>query len=214
MIVYWSNDPDSTRGTYSGQDSALWRQWLKEKGVKMVFIDPFYNYTNAVMEGKWITPRMGTDTAMAMAIAFVWITEDTYDKDYIKDRTVGFEEFKKYILGETDGQPKTPEWAAEECGVEPGSSAPWPGSGRPNARSCPAGPRGGEGGACRTGLRHRVGPHDGAASGHAGPGRSGPSASGAPPWARPSDATLWVPSLRRARMAGYRCPPGGQLHLR
>jgi len=47
MIVYWSNDPDSTRGTYSGQDSALWRQWLKEKGVKMVFIDPFYNYTNA-----------------------------------------------------------------------------------------------------------------------------------------------------------------------
>ena len=59
MIVYWSNDPDSTRGTYSGQDSALWRQWLKEKGVKMVFIDPFYNYTNAVMGGKWIVPRPG-----------------------------------------------------------------------------------------------------------------------------------------------------------
>ena len=92
MIVYWSNDPDTTRGTYSGQDSALWRQWLKEKGVKMVFIDPFHNYTNAVMGGKWIAPRLGTDTAIAMAIAFVWITEDTYNKDYVADRTIGFDE--------------------------------------------------------------------------------------------------------------------------
>jgi anaerobic selenocysteine-containing dehydrogenase len=118
MIVYWSNDPDSTRGTYSGQDSALWRQWLKEKGVKMVFIDPFYNYTNAVMGGKWIAPRMGTDTAIAMAIAFVWITEDTYNKDYVANRTIGFEKFKPYVLGETDGVPKTPEWAEAESGVD------------------------------------------------------------------------------------------------
>ena len=33
----------------------------------MVFIDPFYNFTAAAMDGKWIRPRMGTDTAMAMA---------------------------------------------------------------------------------------------------------------------------------------------------
>jgi anaerobic selenocysteine-containing dehydrogenase len=51
MIVFWSNDPDSTRGTYSGQESSIWRVWLKEKGIKTVFIDPFFNYTNAVMEG-------------------------------------------------------------------------------------------------------------------------------------------------------------------
>ena len=86
MIVYWSNDPDSTRGTYTGQDSAIWRLWLKDKGVKMVFIDPYYNYTAATMDGKWIPIRMGSGTAMAMAIAHVWITEDIYDKDYIENR--------------------------------------------------------------------------------------------------------------------------------
>jgi trimethylamine-N-oxide reductase (cytochrome c) len=51
MIVYWSNDPDTTRAVYTGQDSAIWRRWLKEKGVKMVFIDPYYNSTAAAMGG-------------------------------------------------------------------------------------------------------------------------------------------------------------------
>jgi molybdopterin guanine dinucleotide-containing S/N-oxide reductase-like protein len=150
MIVYWSNDPDSTRGTYSGQDSALWRQWLKEKGVKMVFIDPFHNYTNAVMGGKWIAPRMGTDTAVAMAIAFVWITEDTYNKEYVKDRTIGFEKFKPYVLGETDGVPKTPEWAAEESGVEARVIRTLAREWAAKRTILSGGSRGGEGGACRT----------------------------------------------------------------
>ncbi len=150
MIVFWSNDPDSTRGTYSGQDSALWRQWLKEKGVKMVFIDPFYNYTNAVMGGKWIAPRMGTDTAIAMAIAFVWITEDTYNKDYVANRTLGFEKFKPYVLGETDGVPKTPEWAAEESGVEARVIRTLAREWAAKRTVLSGGSRGGEGGACRT----------------------------------------------------------------
>jgi molybdopterin guanine dinucleotide-containing S/N-oxide reductase-like protein len=149
MIVYWSNDPDSTRGTYSGQEASLWRQWLKEKGVKMVFIDPFHNYTAAVMEGKWIAPRMGTDTAMAMAIAYVWITEDTYDKEYVRDRTIGFDEFKPYVLGETDGTPKTPEWAAEECGVPARVIRTLAREWAAKRTVLSGGARGGEGGACR-----------------------------------------------------------------
>ena len=91
------------------------------------------------MGGKWIAPRMGTDTALAMAIAYVWITEDTYDKEYVADRTVGFEEFKDYVLGETDGVPKTPEWAAEESRRRRArSSALWPASGPPSAPCSPA----------------------------------------------------------------------------
>jgi molybdopterin guanine dinucleotide-containing S/N-oxide reductase-like protein len=150
MIVYWSNDPDTTRGTYSGQDSALWRQWLKEKGVKMVFIDPFHNYTNAVMGGKWIAPRMGTDTAVAMAIAFVWIAEDIYNKDYVANRTIGFDEFKKYVMGEVDGVPKTPEWAAEESGVEARTIRTLAREWAAKRTILSGGSRGGEGGACRT----------------------------------------------------------------
>jgi trimethylamine-N-oxide reductase (cytochrome c) len=150
MIVFWSNDPDSTRGTYSGQESAIWRQWLKEKGIKTVFIDPYHNYTAGLMEGKWIAPRLGTDAAMAMAIAHVWITEGTYDKAYVATHTIGFDTFRKYILGEVDGQPKTPEWAEKESTVKArvirALAREW--AARRTVLS--GGSRGGEGGACRT----------------------------------------------------------------
>lgn len=149
MIVYWSNDPDSTRGIYTGQDAAIWRQWLKEKGVKMVFIDPFHNFTAAAMGGKWIAPRIGTDTAIAMAIAHVWITEQTYDKQYVADRTVGFGEFRDYILGKGDGCPKTPAWAAEQSGIAERTIRALAREWAAKRTVLSSGARGGEGGACR-----------------------------------------------------------------
>ncbi len=113
MVVYWAADPDAHCGCYSGQESVIWRQWLKDAGKKQIVIDPYFNYTCADVADKWIAPRPGTDAAMILAMMYIWIKEDTYDKDYIAKRTVGFEEFKKYVLGESDGVPKTTEWAAE-----------------------------------------------------------------------------------------------------
>ncbi|MFC1901537.1 molybdopterin-dependent oxidoreductase [Chloroflexota bacterium] len=117
MIVHWGNDPDSTRGIYGGQESSVWRLWLRDLGKKQIFIDPFCNYTASVLGDKWIAPRPGTDAAMAEAIAYVWIKEGTYDKEYLDTHTIGFEEFRSRIVGEADGVPKTPEWAAEICDV-------------------------------------------------------------------------------------------------
>ena len=103
MIVYWGNDPDATHAVYSGQESDIWRVWLKQLGIKQIHIDPFCNYTAAISADKWIAPRPGTDAAMAEAIAHVWLVDGTYDNDYVAKRTLGFEEFKKHILGEEDG---------------------------------------------------------------------------------------------------------------
>jgi len=117
MIVFWSCDPECTAGVYGAHETNVWRRWLKDLGVEMVFIDPYYNHTATLFSDKWFAPRMGTDTALALAIAYVWITEDSYDKDYMRDRTVGFDRWKDYVLGKEDGIPKTPEWAAEESGI-------------------------------------------------------------------------------------------------
>ena len=44
-------------------------------------------------------------------------TEGTYDKEYVAERTSGFDEWKDYVLGKSDDVPKTPEWAESECGI-------------------------------------------------------------------------------------------------
>jgi trimethylamine-N-oxide reductase (cytochrome c) len=148
-VVHWGNDPDSTRGIYGGQESVIWRYWLRDLGKKQVFIDPFCNYTAAILGDKWIAPRPGTDAAMAEAIAFVWLTEETYDKDYVATHTVGFDDFKKHILGDEDGIPRTPEWAAGICDVPSytitGLAREW----ASKRTMLAAGSRGGESGACR-----------------------------------------------------------------
>jgi anaerobic selenocysteine-containing dehydrogenase len=66
---------------------------------------------------RWIPILPNTDAAMRLAIAYVWITEDIYDKEYVATHTYGFDKFEEYVLGKTDGVPKTPAWAAEKTGV-------------------------------------------------------------------------------------------------
>ena len=117
MVVFWSSDPESTSGIYGAFEGTVRRQWLKELGIKMVHIDPFYNHTAALLGGKWLAPRPATGNALALAIAYVWITEDLYDKEYVVNRTTGFDKWKTYILGKEDGIPKTPEWQENEAGI-------------------------------------------------------------------------------------------------
>lgn len=117
MIVFWSSDPETTSGIYSGFESTIRRQWLKELGVEMVFIDPYYTPSAKLYADKWIAPRLGTDNCLALAIAYTWISEGSYDKEYVAQRTTGFDEFADYVLGKEDGIPKTPEWAEGESNV-------------------------------------------------------------------------------------------------
>ena len=117
LIVFWSSDPEATSGIYGAQEGTVRRAWLKELGIPMVHIDPFFNHTAAWLGGKWMAPRPGTDSALVLAIAHVWITEGLYDTQYVAERTVGFDRWKAYILGEDDGVPKTPEWQESETGI-------------------------------------------------------------------------------------------------
>ena len=117
MVVFWSSDPEATGGVYGAFEGTVRRQWLKELGIKFVHIDPFYNHTAALFPGKWFAPRPDSETAMALSIVYTWITEDLYDKDFVEKSTTGFDEWKEYVLGKTDGIPKTPEWQEAESGI-------------------------------------------------------------------------------------------------
>ncbi|HEY4821930.1 MAG TPA: molybdopterin-dependent oxidoreductase, partial [Xanthobacteraceae bacterium] len=119
MIVFWAADPETTSGSYGAQEGTVRRQWLKDPrlGIKVVHVDPYYNASAQFLPGKWFAPKPTTSVAMAMAIAYVWIKEGLYDKDYVRTHTVGFDTWKAYLTGEEDGIPKTPEWQEKETGV-------------------------------------------------------------------------------------------------
>tara|TARA_R110001583_G_scaffold195215_3_gene370538 strand:+ start:2712 stop:5726 length:3015 start_codon:yes stop_codon:yes gene_type:complete len=117
QIVFWSSDPESTNAGYGAFEGTQRRLWAKELGLDFVHIDPHYNPTAQLLGGKWIPIKPATDAAMAIAIMYMWITEDLYDKEYVAERTTGFDEWRDYLLGTEDGIPKTPEWQESETGV-------------------------------------------------------------------------------------------------
>ncbi|GAD88439.1 putative pyrogallol hydroxytransferase large subunit [Vibrio halioticoli NBRC 102217] len=117
MIVFWSADPESTSGVYGAMEGTQRRLWAKQLGIEFVHIDPFYNHTAALLGGKWFGTKPSTSNAMALAIAYVWMKEGLYDKDFVADKTEGFAEWQEYVLGNEDGIPKTPEWQEDETGI-------------------------------------------------------------------------------------------------
>ena len=117
VLLHWGCDAETTPWGWAGQSASRFLYWFSELGIKHIFICPDVNYSAAVHADKWIPILPNTDSAMQLAIAYIWITEDTYDKEYLKTHAVGFDKMKDYILGKEDGIPKTANWASAICGV-------------------------------------------------------------------------------------------------
>jgi anaerobic selenocysteine-containing dehydrogenase len=117
LLLFWGCDPETTAYPIQGMLASRLCYWLTEIGLKSVYICPDLNYGAAVHADKWIPILPNTDAALHLAIAYVWITEGAYDKEYIAAHSYGFEKFEAYVLGKEDGVPKTPAWASEKCAV-------------------------------------------------------------------------------------------------
>jgi len=129
LVLFQGCDPETTAGGFMGEMASLWCYWLKQAGKHVIYICPDVNYGAAVHADKWIPVLPNTDAALQLAIAYTWINEGTYKKDYVATHTIGFDEtmmpagapanssFKSYVMGVADGIPKTPKWAAGICGV-------------------------------------------------------------------------------------------------
>ena len=82
----------------------------QKKGAKVVVIDSYASRT--AKEADWhITPKPGTDGALAMAMMNVIIGEGLVDQDYVDNYTVGYPELAELA------KKRTPEWAAEITGI-------------------------------------------------------------------------------------------------
>jgi len=117
LLLYIGCDQETTPWGWQGQQPSRLSYYYKELGIEKIYICPDLNYGAAVHADKWVPILPNTDAAMYLAIAYTWFKEGTYDKEYLKTHALGVEEFEKYVMGEEDGEPKTPEWAAPICGI-------------------------------------------------------------------------------------------------
>jgi thiosulfate reductase/polysulfide reductase chain A len=85
----------------------------KGRGAKLVCIDPRFTNTAAKAD-KWLAIKPGTDLAFVLALTYVVLTEELYDKKYVDENFKGFEEYKKSVLENK----YTPEWAEKITGIK------------------------------------------------------------------------------------------------
>ncbi|OQX57485.1 MAG: thiosulfate reductase [Helicobacteraceae bacterium 4484_230] len=78
----------------------------KGRGAKMICVDPRFTNTAAKAD-KWLAIKPGTDLAFVLALTYVVMTEELYDKKYVEENFNGFEEYKKSVIDNA----YTPEWA-------------------------------------------------------------------------------------------------------
>ncbi|MEF2144036.1 MAG: DMSO/selenate family reductase complex A subunit [Desulfovibrionaceae bacterium] len=129
LVVLFGNNPAVTRMSGGGLIHDI-TQARKNGYAKIIVVDPRFTDSATTLADEWIPIRPGTDAALVCGLAYVMITEDIVDHDFIKRCTVGFDEasmpegvpsgnsYKSYILGKgRDGQPKTPEWASAITGI-------------------------------------------------------------------------------------------------
>ncbi len=114
MVIMWGWNPAVT---IQDPGTALMMSRVKEKGIRIVGIDPRYTDSAATFADQWIPIRPGTDSAMLIAMAYVILKENLQDQLFIDKYTVGIDKYQDYLFGIEDGIEKTPQWAEEITSV-------------------------------------------------------------------------------------------------
>ncbi len=128
LVILWGWNPAYT---FHGSNTFYYLRIAKQKGCKFFVVDPQFTDAAAAYDAQWIPIRPNTDAAMLAAMAYVIFRNNLQDQSFINRFALGvdastmpegyqdLESFKDYIMGQRDGVPKTPRWAAEICGVSP-----------------------------------------------------------------------------------------------
>lgn len=122
LVMFGGINPKNAQVSMGGiteHDTGPWMQRILDKGTTCVNISP--QRSDAAEGCDWIAVRPGSDTALMLALAHVLETEGLSDSAFLNRYTTGFDLFRPYLMGETDGQPKDPDWAAPLCGVDAGT---------------------------------------------------------------------------------------------
>ncbi|WP_428908033.1 molybdopterin-containing oxidoreductase family protein [Niallia sp. Krafla_26] len=105
-IILWGANP-----AWTSAHSMYFIEQAKEKGTKLVVIDPIITQT-ASKADEYIQINTSTDGAFALGMIRYIIDHELYDPEWVNNHSIGFNEFASYVKKNI-----TVEWAAEKTGV-------------------------------------------------------------------------------------------------
>jgi len=120
LVMFGGINPKNSQVSMGGVTRHETTNWLTDfalRGMGLINISP--QRTDGPPEAEWLPIVPGSDTAFMLGLAYVLETEDLCDRSFLKTHTVGYDKFRRYVIGETDGEPKTPEWAAKLSNTSP-----------------------------------------------------------------------------------------------
>jgi len=127
LIILWGHNPAET---IFGTNTMYYLRLAKDKGAKIIVIDPRYSDTVIALADQWIAIKPTTDNALMDAMAYVMLQENLHDQAFLDTYCLGFDEqhlpatappnssYRSYVMGlGADKTQKTPQWAEGITGI-------------------------------------------------------------------------------------------------
>ncbi|WP_232300435.1 molybdopterin-dependent oxidoreductase [Desulfonatronovibrio magnus] len=105
-IILWGANP-----AWNSVHTMKYIYAAQERGAKVVCIDPVFTQTAAKADLYWEV-ETSMDGALALGMARHILDKGLYDRDWVMQNSIGFNDFARYLRNEI-----TVEWAAEKSGI-------------------------------------------------------------------------------------------------
>ena len=103
-----------------GAGRHLQREYMREaaeSGLQAVNISPLRSDVEAYIDAEWLAPAPNTGVAIMLGLAHTLVAEALEDRAFLERYCVGYDRFRAYLMGESDGVAKDAAWAAAISGL-------------------------------------------------------------------------------------------------
>lgn len=128
LVILWGCNPMVTlKNSWNVPDHVgqTGFEALKQKGTRVISIDPVHSDSAKFVNAQWIAPRPYTDGAMLIGIAHTLLTEKLHNPDFLKTYTVGFDKFGPTCWARATAWRKPPNGRPTSAASMPTRCAVW-----------------------------------------------------------------------------------------
>ena len=124
MLLFGGVSPKNSqlaKNGVSAHETTRWLQDARDAGIEFVQVSPIKDDMADDLGAVWLPARPNTDVAIMLGLAHTLLAEGLQDNEFLARYCTGFEKFRAYVMGDSDGSAKDADWAAEISGLPAGT---------------------------------------------------------------------------------------------